>query len=55
MPLNRLYRFAHSYQFGWFLGIIVEYLLRTSLGDDCGNGFEDAVCANRMAEQSSEG
>jgi hypothetical protein len=55
MPIDRMCRFIRSYQFGWFLGVIVEYVLRTSLGDDCGNGFEDAICANRIPEQSSIG
>jgi len=54
MPVHRLTRLVRSYQFGWFLGVIVEFLIRAGLGEDCGNGFEDAVCAGR-SEQSSVG
>jgi len=47
MPVNRLFRLVRSYQFGWFLGVVVEFLVRAGLGEDCGNGFEDAVCDGR--------
>jgi hypothetical protein len=55
MPIDRMYRLVRSYQFGWFLGVVLEFLVRSTLGQDCGNGFEDAICAGRMSEQSSVG
>jgi hypothetical protein len=53
MPV-RLFRLVHSYQFGWLLGVAIEFLIRSGLGNDVANGFEDAVCSNR-GEQSSVG
>jgi len=53
MPV-RLFRLVHSYQFGWILGVALEFLIRSGLGNDVANGFEDAVISNR-GEQSSVG
>jgi hypothetical protein len=53
MPV-RLFRLVHSYQFGWLLGVAIEFLIRSGLGNDVANGFEDAICSNR-GEQSSVG
>jgi len=45
---GRFLRLLQSYQFGWFLGVVVELIVRVGLGNDAGNGFEDAVCSNRQ-------
>jgi len=45
---GKFLRLLQGYQFGWFLGIVVEMLIRVGLGEDAANGFEDAVCSDHQ-------
>jgi len=51
----KVFSMLRSYQFGWILGVTLEFLIRTSFGDDCANGFEDSISARDARLQSSEG